>query len=93
MNKLKHTYDDSSVRRENGFTERLYSFVHNPYGYEYQLPKYESTWLSTSWKWFKFFFLCFRRMRYLCVRGKESYKLGKCIKLKQQHILGKYTLK
>lgn len=43
MNKLKHTYDDSSVRRENGFTERLYSFVHNPYGYEYQLPKYEST--------------------------------------------------
>lgn len=38
-------------------------------------------------------FLCFRRMRYLCVRGKESYKLGKCIKLKQRHILGKYTLK
>lgn len=42
MCSAKHTYDVGSDCDANKF-ERLEIFSHNPYGYEYQLPKYEST--------------------------------------------------
>lgn len=40
---MKHTYDGVGGADDDiNLNERFDIFVHNSYGYEYQLPKYES---------------------------------------------------